>query len=229
MDSLGAILVLLGIAAVGIGIIWLLVASAKRRPRRNPVLTILAGPILFVVGGVLITAFGPEDDARASSPTYADIASQAAKPSPIPTPIPSGKTRSEPVPYGYSIFHSGIEITVMDVTRGVDLSNAFSSLDEGHEWVVVKLRLVNPGSPDKTQTYNTIDFRVVGKRGVIYDDWLFAPVTDTPLGSGEFFGGGDVVGDIVQQVHKDDGELVLIYSPSFQGSRYLSLYKPTDE
>lgn len=188
-------------------------------------LTILAGPILFVVGGVLITAFGPEDDARASSPTYAGIPSQAAE----PTPIPSGKARSEPVPYGYPIVHSGIEITVLDVTRGVDLSDSFSSLDEEHEWVVVKLRLLNPGSPDKTQTYNTIDFRVVGKRGVIYDDWLFAPVTDTSLGSGEFFGGGEVVGDIVQQVHKDDDGLVLIYSPSFQGSRYLSLHKAAAE
>ena len=109
------------------------------------------------------------------------------------------------------------------------MSGPFASLDSDHEWVVVRLHIKNPGSADKTQRYNTLDFRIVGKRGIIYDDWFPAPSTDTPLDSGEFFGGGEVPGDIVQQVHIDDGDLVLIYSPSFQGSRYLSLEKPAAE
>ena len=226
LDNLGGILVLLGVFAFCGGIVWLIIALIRRKPRRIPLLTILAGPILFVVGGVLITAFG-------STPSTATSANRTAEPtavlSPTPTPIPSGKTRSEPIPYGYSTIHSGIEIAVLDVTRGANLSDSlFASLDEGHEWVIVKLRVANPGSPDKTQRYNTLDFRIVGKKGVVYDDW-FTPDTDTSLGSGEFFGGGEVVGDIVQQVDEDDSELVLIYSPSLRGSRYLSLEKPESE
>ena len=91
---------------------------------------------------------------------------------------------------------------------------------------MVKLRLRNQGDPDKTKRYHTSDFRIVGSRGIIYDDWFITPNTGLNLGSGEFFGGGEVDGNIVQQVHQDDDELTLIYTPAFRGSRYLSIEKP---
>ena len=62
---------------------------------------------------------------------------------------------------------------------------------------------------------------MVGSRGVIYDDWVSTPRGD--LGSGEVFGGGVVEGTVIRQVHKDDTDLVLIYSPTFRGSVYLAL------
>ena len=96
---------------------------------------------------------------------------------------------------------------------------------EGHEWVTVAVRLRNvEGSRDEAKHYNNLDFRITGRRGIIYDD-ILAPDTGTPLGSGEFFGGAEITGDVVRQVHKDDGELVLIYTKTFQGSRFLSLEK----
>ena len=49
------------------------------------------------------------------------------------------------------------------------------------------------------------------------------------LNSGEFFGGSEVIGSIVREIHKDDRDLVLIFSPSFAGSRYLSLEDPDEE
>ena len=83
------------------------------------------------------------------------------------------------------------------------------------------------GSRDEPDHFNELYFRITGKRGIIYDD-IFTPNTDNPLGSGDFFGGGEITGDVVREIHKNDGELVLIYSPTFKGSRYLSLDKVMD-
>ena len=76
--------------------------------------------------------------------------------------------------------------------------NLFFEPSEGHEWVAVTLRLRNVGSGrDETDYYNDFEFRITGKRGIIYDD-ILSPDTDRPLGSGEFFGGGEITGDIVR-------------------------------
>lgn len=213
------------------GLVWLIVALIRQRSVRNPSVTVLASIVVFAIVFIAQASIESDDasnesSSASSSAAQADALSSDSAP-PTPTPIPSGESRSEPVPYGYPVVHSGIEVTVLDVTRGVDLPDIFTPLDEGNEWVVVKLRLRNQGDPDKTRRYHTSDFRIVGKRGVIYDDWFITPNTGSNLGSGEFFGGGgEVAGNIVQQVHQDDGELTLIYSPAFRGSRYLLIQKP---
>ena len=83
------------------------------------------------------------------------------------------------------------------------------------------LRLEAVGDPNKSYRYNTSEFRLVGDKGVIYDNWITVPNSD--MGSGEFFGGSNVEANVVRQIHKDDTNIVLIYSPAFGGSRYLAL------
>lgn len=224
LAGLGSVIAFFG------GLVWLIVALIRRRSVRNPSVAVLASVIVFIIVAIAQASIGSyyasnESSSASSSAAQTDAPSVASAP-PTPTPIPSGESRSEPAPYGYPVVHSGIEVTVLDVTRGVELPDIFTPLDEGNEWVVVNLRLRNQGDPDKTKRYHTSDFRIVGSRGIIYDDWFITPNTGSNLGSGEFFGGGEVDGNIVQQVHRDDAELTLIYAPAFRGSRYLSIEKP---
>ena len=135
--------------------------------------------------------------------------------------FPTEKSERVPLPRGYSITHDDLKITILDVSYSTSESGLFASLEDNHVWVDVKLRLEAIGDPNKTFTYNTIDFRLVGDKAVVYDDWMAVP--DGDIGSGELFGGGKVEGSVVRQIHEDDTNIVLIYSPTFEGSRYLAL------
>lgn len=135
--------------------------------------------------------------------------------------IPDGRKRTEPLPRGYSITHDDFKVTILDVSYSTSGGGVLASLEENHVWAIVKLRLESVGDPNKSYSYSTSSFRMVGDMSTIYDDWVFAP--DDDIGTGEVFGGGVVEGNIIRQVHKDDTNLVLIFSPSFRGSRYLAL------
>ena len=216
MTVLGGILFLLGIVLFLASIVWLVVWLFRRRPVRNSLLSMLAGVALFVVG-VVFSVIGAPDTTPAPNAQEIPIA---------PTPIPDGKKRTEPVPYGHPIVHSGIEITILEVTRGWYANTVtYESPDAGNEWVVIELRLRNVGDANKTEYYSVINFRLTGRQSVIYEESLFdrTPDPDYPLGSGEFFGGAEVTGEIVLQVNKEDRDLVLIYPPPFSGARYMSL------
>lgn len=144
------------------------------------------------------------------------------EPLPTSTPVPNGKSRAEPLPRGYSITHDDFKVTVLDISYSSSEGGIFTALKENHVWATVKLRLEAVGDSDKTFSYHTWNFRIVGDMGVIYDDKLIAS-TDDDLGSGEVFGGAVIEGNVVQQVHKDDANLILIFAPAFKGSRYLAL------
>jgi len=162
--------------------------------------------------------------ALASSAPTTDSAQKTATPTPtVPTydPKKAGQNVSAPAPYGKPVVHNNVEITVRGVNRGWQ-GSTFLKPAVDKEWVVVSLTIQNLGNKDKTEVYNPIYFRITGRKGIIYSD-LFTPNTENPLDAGEFFGGAEITGDIVQQVFHDDKALVLIYSKPFEGSRYLSL------
>lgn len=236
MTAVGAISILLGLAMVLGCTIWLIVRLIRKRPPRTPLMAILSGIVLFIAGIVISATIGDVEKAPTltphptltAEPTYLAIDSTPT-PHPTPTPIPDGKARTEPLPYGFPVVLSDIEVTVLDTTRGLVSEDSLQrEPEEGHEWVVVKLRLRNVGDPNETRHYGPNDFRLTGQSGVIFSWGLFDFLlgTDNSLESGEFFGGAEVVGDVVLQVDKEDSNLILIYSPPFRGSRYLSLEKP---
>lgn len=228
MDVVGPLLGLVGLATFIGGTVWLIERLFRKRPKMYSLVTTLVGLALFIIGIALTPSSGIESTSMSN--TSGRLTAPTETPAPTATPIPSGKTKTEPVPYGFPVTHSNdIEVTVLDVTREWVADSIFSEPDEGNEWVIIKLKLRNTGDPNKTESYSTLDFRVTGQSGVIYDKGMFGiftPDMDTPLESGEFFGGAEVVGDIAIQVDEQDINLVLIYSPVFQGSRYLSLRKP---
>ena len=181
----------------------------------------------FVLIGSLLSAGESTDTpvsiATAQAEPNAAVAGQMPVSTPTLDPKSIGKERISPAPLGVSVVHSNLEITVLDVQRDYQAEGVFSQPEDEHEWVVATLRIRNvSGDANETKTYNDLEFRMVGDLGNIYDD-IFTPSTDMPLGSGEFFAGAEVIGDVVRQVRKDDAGLILIFSPPFQGSRYLSL------
>ena len=135
--------------------------------------------------------------------------------------VPDGTERTNPVPLGYSVTHNNLKITILEFFYIADDGGLFAILEENHRWSRVNMQIEAVGGPNQTYRYNTKDFRLVGDRGVIYDDWVLAP--DGDMGSGELFGGGKLQTGIIRQVHEDDTNMVLIYSPGFSGSRYLAL------
>ena len=92
--------------------------------------------------------------------------------------VSDGRERTNPLPRGHSITHDALKLTVLDVAYSPDENGSYSPLKTNHVWAVVKLRLEAVGDPNKSYSYNTIDFRLVGDRGVIYNDWVEAPKRD---------------------------------------------------
>lgn len=207
------------------GIVWLIVLLVRRKGVKIPAISIGTAVVLIVVGAVISPSSGEGTENTAPIGKAMEKVVTQPKPSPTYNPLRAGKDKLAPTPYGQPVIHHDIEVVVTDVVRGWSGGGPFINLDPDHEWVVVSLQLRNLGAANKTKRYNPLEFRLTGARGVIYDKWL-TPDSASPLGSGEFFGGATVTGSIIQQVHTQDTDLVLIYSPPFQGSRYLSL-EPT--
>ncbi len=221
MQIVGGLLIFASVLAFWGGIGWLIVSLIRKGSVRRSLGIILLGMVLLPIGIVVMIAGGDNGDTDAEG--VSTLATSPGRTESTPDRADLGKSPASPFGYGVPVVHAGTEVTVLEVKRNYPETAPFFDVKEGHEWVTVTLRLKNVGgSRDEPDHYNELYFRITGKRGVIYDD-IFTPNTDNPLGSGDFFGGGEITGDVVREIHKDDGDLVLIYSPTFKGSRYLSL------
>jgi hypothetical protein len=181
------------------------------------------GLVVLTVGGfcafVGSAAIAGIREARKGDEGVIPAIQREVTPSPGTSEI--GKTRDNPILLGSALRYGDIELTVLQLQRQANIE--FRSAKEGKEYAVVTLQLRNVGPVNKTKRYNTTDFRIVGAKGIIYGDWMFEPDTGNRLGSGEFFGGSSVSGDILREVDKDDKHLVLIWSAALGTSRYLAL------
>ena len=164
------------------------------------------------------------------------------RPQPTATSIPQGFVRSNPAPFGTSVVHDDMEVTVLDVITTHQLKVGFRVLpkeladqsiyrgltgdpvEQHHEGLLIKVKLRNLASQDARRTYSSTHFRVTGERGLIYEIGR-TPAKGAYLGTGEFFGGATVDGWIMQQFHESDRGPILIYSPPLLGSSYYSLCK----
>ena len=162
------------------------------------------------------------------------------RPQPTATSVPQGFARSNPAPFGVSVVHNDMEVTVLDVMTLGELKMGSRKLpkelaspeiyegivgdpvDQDHTGLFVKVKLRNLIPKDESRRYSYTHFRLTGERGIIYKI-EFSPTEGGYLGTGEFFGGATITGWILQQYHESDGKLVLIYSPLLAGSSYYSL------
>lgn len=145
------------------------------------------------------------------------------------TGSPSTETsRSNLAPFGQPVVQGDIgdiEVTVLDVARidVGDIGSTFSTdslmywsipLDvHTKEWIILSLKLRNPGSFDSRADYSILDFELVDSKGVVYtQNYLLETQSPFPALSGELFGGGEVIGDMVFDVEQDEKSFLLVYS-----------------
>ncbi len=131
---------------------------------------------------------------------------------------PVGTGRTNPVPYGSSFIHDGMEVTILESRRLAKEGRFFPglSLEEaraGYHYIGIKLRLRNVSDRNETRTYSKDHFWIVGGLGFVYDEVHSAEGSELYLGRGEFFGGGEITGAIGVEIFSDDDQLVLIYAP----------------
>ena len=200
--------------------------------------------------GHLIARVAPEDDdlvliyspvSRESRYLSLKQSSNSATPGSTPGavttqtwPVPQiGAGRTNPVPYGDSLTHDDMEVTVPEVSRLAKEGTFFSGLSlreaprKGYHYVAIKLRLRNVGDRNETRTYSKDHFWVTGNLVFVYGEVISPESGEFQLDRGEFFGGGEITGAIAVEIPSVDDQLVLIYSPPFSSNAsYYSLEAP---
>ena len=132
-----------------------------------------------------------QDDSRSDTRLPEPLsASSISTPTSTPTPT-AGVLRTDPAPYGHSLSHRDVEITVLETfvwnsgellfeeikTEGNIRSETrlhAPDAGEGFVWLVIEVRLRNVGSPNQTRIFKPTHFEVAGGSGSIYE------VTDVP-------------------------------------------------
>lgn len=253
IGTTGIILILASVLAFSGGVGWLIVSLSRKASVKRSLGVMLLAPVLFVVG-VIFTAFGfgetedkvsiepiathvaqaiPVPTAQAVPTVVTGTPKPTATPGPTATPKPTatpnprtlGRNRRNPAPLGTSVIHADLEVKVLRFRRNYPRSSSYTRPKEGHEWVTVTLQIRNvSNNVDRTRRYSSWHFRITGDNGLIYEDTLISKA-DNPLGSGEFFGGAEITGEVVREIQKDDTGLILMFSPTFEGTRYLALEK----
>ena len=146
--------------------------------------------IIVTVLGLSLTACSElSSDGSSGDTTIAPTVSAIAIPIPTPTAIPTpkaGNLRTNPVPYGASLSHGNLEVTVLETLEWESGELLFESVKregkytsttrlqtpdagEGFVWLVVRVRLRNVGNPNETMIYTPTHFKVTGRSGSIYE------------------------------------------------------------
>jgi len=132
-----------------------------------------------------------------------------------------GDSRLNPVPFGSSLTYVDEQVTVVNSRRVTEIG--WSTPDAGNIFLIVNVKVDFFGDPTEKRHYlSTSDFRVVGSGGHIYDaEWLVE--TDTPLKSGEFYGGATTSGDLVYEIDEQETDLTLIWNCGLGVDRYFEI------
>lgn len=132
-----------------------------------------------------------------------------------------GESRLNPVPFGSSLTYVDEQVTVVNSRRVTEIG--WSTPQAGSIYLVVNIRVDFLGDPTEKRHYlSTSDFRVVSSGGHIYDAEWFVE-TDTPLKSGEFYGGATTSGDLVYEINKQETNLALIWNCGLGADRYFEI------
>lgn len=201
---------IVGLFAAIAGIILLIIALVRKRGWgvARSLVMLAVGAIMLIVGAVM----SPEPETISPG-------------TPSEAPAPEvGKSRLNPVPFGSSLTYGDQRATVLNSQRLTQIGTGwFPSIPkEGNIYLVVKLKIDFLGDPSKIHNIYTFDFDTVGDSGHVYDAKYY-PETDTPLESGEFYGGATALGDLVYEISQNETNMVLIWHCSFSTDRFLEI------
>jgi hypothetical protein len=187
------------------------------------ILAIIAGIVMFIValvrksgwGVVRSLAIGGVGLILAVVGVVVGITQEA------PPTGEAGESRLNPVPFGSSLTYMDEQVTVINSRRVTEIG--WSTPDADNIFLIVNVKVDFSGEPTEKKHYLfTSDFRVVDSGGHIYDAELFIE-TDTPLKSGEFYGGATTSGNLVYEVGEQETNLVLIWNCGLGVDRYFEI------
>jgi hypothetical protein len=209
---MGIALGIIGMLATIAGIVLLIIALVKKRGWgvTRSLVILVVGIILFFVG--VFTTPTPEG----VSPT------PPAETPPATSEV--GKSRSNPVPFGSSLTYGDQRVTVLSSQRLTQIGTGWlaDTPKEGHIYLVVKLKIDFLGDPSEIHHLYEWDFDVVGDSGYVYEyEWLVE--TDTPLQSGDYYGGATTSGDLVYEIKQTETNMVLIWHCGLVADRFLEI------
>ncbi len=215
---MGVALFLIGILAFIAGIVLFIIALIRKKGWGVIRSLVIGGVglILAIVGMVVgIAQEATEPDTETITPAITESKPETPKENEM------GISRLNPVSFGSSLTYRDERVTVVNSKQLTKIG--WSTPDAGNIYLAVNVKVDFLGDPSKKRHYlTTSDFRLVDSGGHIYDaEWY--PETDTPLKSGEFYGGATASGDLVYEIGEKETDLVLIWNCGLGVDRYFQV------
>ncbi len=213
---MGVALFLIGLLAILIGVVMLIIALIRKRGwgivRALALGTV--GIVLAIVG--IAVGIGEEIE---KGETVTPSTSVTTPDTETPVVTEAGKSRLNAVPVGSTLTYSDQRVTVLSSERVNKIG--WSTARTNNIYLIVKLKVEFIGDPSRTHRLSKSDFDVVGDSAYVYEyEWID---TDTPLKSGEFYGGASTSGDLVYEIDQTETNMVLIWQVSLVTDRYLQI------
>lgn len=213
---MGVALFLIGGLFLLVGIVLLVIALVRKRGWGVVRGLALGGTgIVLVVVGVVVgigEAAQEEETITPATPT-----TPTAQETPSATEL--GKSRFNPVPVGSALTYGDQRVTVVSSERVREIG--WYNASPNKIYLTVKLKVDFLGDPSRTHHLYKSDFDVVGNSGYVYEyEWID---TDTPLKTGDFYGGASTSGDVVYETEQTENNMVLIWHIGFTVERYLQI------
>ena len=206
---MGIALGIIGFLAAIAGIVLLIIALVRKRGWgvARSVALLAAGGVMFIAGVVMT----PSPESVSPAPE-------------VSPPAEVGKSRLNPVPFGSSLTYGDQRVTVLSSQRLTQIGTGWlaATPKEGNIYLVVRLKIDFLGNPSQTHHIYRFDFDVVGNSGYVYEAKYY-PETDTPLKSGDYYGGATTSGDLVYEISQNETDMVLIWHCGLLAERFLEI------
>ncbi len=218
---MGIALFLIGCLAFIAGIVMLIIALVRKRGWGVVrALAVGGAGIILVVVGIVVgigEALKEQETITPATPTPSGPETTAV------TEV--GKSRLNPVPFGSALTFGDQRVTVLSSQRVKKRGQYTASEDK--IYLIVKLKVEFLGDAPQSYHLGRSSFDVVGSSGYVYEDgygYQYVLLdTDTPLKSGDFYGGATTSGDLVYEIDETETNMVLIWHVGFTTERYLQI------
>ena len=211
---MGVALGLIGILAILAGVVLFVWALVRKRGWGVVRALALGGTgIVLVIVGIVVGIGEVAEETETVTPAGSETS--------VVTAV--GKSRLNPVPVGSALTYDDQRVTVLGSQRLTQIGTGWlaDTPKEGDIYLVVQLKIDFLGDASRTHRLYKSDFDVVGDSAYVYEyEWID---TDTPLKSGEFYGGASTSGDLVYEIDQTETNMVMIWHVGLVTDRYLQV------
>ncbi len=172
---------------------------------RHKILTVI---LAFIVIGVIASAAGGGGKSTSNSSSGGSSKSGSGDKTYKFADRADKQPKDVEVLPGETATVGGVKMTLSGVVYEASVSD-YEKATDGKTYVVADVTLEN--TTDKTQSYNSLYFRIQTAGGQVLDS-TFATVP-SPLNSGDIVAGGKVTGKVVFEAPVEDGHQYVIWKP----------------